>query len=237
MDNKENLISDMDMKKGIARLVFTAVLMGVLLFLSAGTIRWWEGWVYMAVTFIMLAASRLVLIKKHPEVAAERMHARAMEDTKAWDRLLVQLVAVYLPLLVWIVAGLEVRFGVSAGLPFWVQVVAFVVGFAGTMFANWALFRNKFFSSHVRIQKERGHTVVKDGPYAIVRHPGYAGGLIHFLATPLAFNSLWTWIPIVVLIAVYVIRTIKEEEALVAELPGYQAYTREVKYRLLPGVW
>ncbi len=237
MEKPQNPITDKEMKKGIARLVITAVLMGSLLFLSAGTIRWWEGWVYLAASFITLAGSRLLLIKNYPEVAAERMHAGEMEDTKAWDRLLVQLVAVYLPLMVWIVAGLETRFGVSAGMPLWVQAAAFVVGFAGTMFSNWALFRNKFFSSHVRIQKDRGHEVVKDGPYAIVRHPGYAGGFVHFLATPFAFNSLWTWIPITILIAVYVIRIIKEEKALIEELAGYEAYTKEVKYRLIPGVW
>ncbi len=230
-------IPTLNRKMVIFRFIFTLVLMGAMLFLTAGTMRWWEGWVYLIISVVMLLGSRLLLIMKFPEVAAERMDAGQKEDTKAWDKVLVPLVAIYLPMVIWIVAGLEKRFGVRAGLPVWTQIAGFAVAVGGGLFANWALFHNKFFSSHVRIQKDRGHEVVKDGPYAIVRHPGYGGGFVHFLATPFAFNSIWTWIPIAILIAVYVIRIIKEEETLVAELPGYEAYTKEIRYRLLPGVW
>jgi protein-S-isoprenylcysteine O-methyltransferase Ste14 len=236
-DEMADKVPTFNRKMIVFRFIFTLVLMGVVLFLSAGTINWWEGWVYMVISLAMLLGSRLLLIIKFPEVAAERMEAGQKEDTKAWDKVLVPLVAIYLPMAVWVVAGLEKRFGVRTGLPIWAQILAFAAAVAGSMFSNWAMFHNKFFSSHVRIQKDRGHAVVKDGPYAIVRHPGYAGGFVHFLATPLAFNSVWTWIPIVILITAYVIRIIKEEATLVAELPGYEAYTEEVKYRLVPGVW
>jgi len=221
----------------IFRFIFTVILMGVVLFLSAGTLQWWEGWVYMATSIVMLLGSRYLLIKKFPEVAAERMDAGQKEDTKPWDKVIVPLVAIYLPMAVWVTAGLEKRFGVNIGLSVWVQIIAFALVVAGSVFSNWAMFHNRFFSSHVRIQKDRGHTVVRDGPYAIVRHPGYAGGLIHFIATPLAFNAIWTWIPSLMLIGLYVVRIIKEEETLTAELPGYADYKNEVKYRMIPGVW
>ena len=147
------------------------------------------------------------------------------------------LVAMYLPMAVWVVAGLEKRFGMDAGLPVGAQIIAFILTIAGSVFSNWALFHNQFFSSHVRIQKDRGHTVIKDGPYAIVRHPGYAGGFLYFIATPIAFNSWFTWIPSIILIGLYVIRIIKEEDVLIAELAGYADYKKEVRFRLLPGVW
>jgi protein-S-isoprenylcysteine O-methyltransferase Ste14 len=227
----------MDVKMIVKRFIFTLILMGLFLFLPAGTMRWWEGWVYLVISIGLLLGSRYLLIKKFPDVAAERMQAGKKEDTKSWDKVIVPLVAIYLPLVVWVTAGLEKRFGIDAGFPLWVQISAFILAFAASIFSNWAMFHNKFFSSHVRIQKERRHVVVKDGPYAIVRHPGYAGGFLHFIVTPLAFNSQWTWIPIVILIALYVVRIIKEEETLVAELPGYKEYTQEVRFRLLPGVW
>ena len=237
MAESDKIQPELNWKLIILRFIFTMILMSVFLFLAAGTVRWWEGWVYMIISVAMLVGSRYILIKKYPEVAAERMAAGKKEDTKAWDKVLVPLVGIYLPMAVWVVAGLEKRFGVRAGLSLWVQILAFALAVAGSMFSNWAMFHNKFFSSHVRIQKDRGHEVVKDGPYAIVRHPGYAGGFVHFIATPLAFNALWTWIPSVILIGLYVVRIIKEEEALTAELPGYAEYKKEVRYRLMPGIW
>ncbi len=96
---------------------------------------------------------------------------------------------------------------------------------------------NRFFSSHVRIQTDRGHMVVNQGPYKYVRHPGYAGGLLSWVASPIFFSSYWVIIPTMLAITASVIRTSKEDQTLQEELPGYADYVREVKYRLLPGIW
>jgi len=107
----------------------------------------------------------------------------------------------------------------------------------GQIIVLWAKRTNKFFSSVVRIQKERGHTVCKDGPYSYVRHPGYVGGIIYTLAFPLVLGSFWGLaINLLILIPV-VIRTYLEDKTLQKELDGYLEYTKEVKYRLIPKIW
>jgi protein-S-isoprenylcysteine O-methyltransferase Ste14 len=96
---------------------------------------------------------------------------------------------------------------------------------------------NRFFSAVVRIQTDRGHVVVSDGPYRVMRHPGYAGGMLSYLASPLLLSSLWMFIPAVLTVAAMVARTALEDRTLRAELPGYADYARRVRYRLLPGLW
>ena len=96
---------------------------------------------------------------------------------------------------------------------------------------------NKFFSSAVRIQKDRGHTVISTGPYRFVRHPGYVGLCVFTLAEPLALGSWWAFIPGGLATILVIVRTVLEGRTLQAELPGYKEYAARVRYRLLPGVW
>ena len=108
---------------------------------------------------------------------------------------------------------------------------------AGYSLASYALIENRFFSALVRIQTDRGHRVVSSGPYRWLRHPGYAGALMSFWATPSWLDSWWAFIPAALVTAVLVIRTRLEDETLRNELDGYDDYARRVRYRLLPGVW
>ena len=96
---------------------------------------------------------------------------------------------------------------------------------------------NKFFEPSVRIQTDRGHHVIDTGPYAIIRHPGYAFGFAFFLGIPLALGSLWGLIPAIIMSALLVVRTVLEDRTLQNELPGYKQYAERVRYRLVPGVW
>jgi protein-S-isoprenylcysteine O-methyltransferase Ste14 len=118
-----------------------------------------------------------------------------------------------------------------------VKFAALAVILASYAFSSWALIENRFFSSVVRIQKERDHQVVSSGPYRWVRHPGYAGALWLYLATPLFLDSVWAFIPAVLLMAVLVIRTRLEDRTLQEELDGYREYAQRVRYRLFPGIW
>jgi protein-S-isoprenylcysteine O-methyltransferase Ste14 len=211
-------------------------MLGVLL-LSAGRWDWWEAWAYSGLGLFILIGSRVVLIKKFPDLAVERSQAHDLDDVKDWDRILMPITALLGPFVSWIVAGLDQRYGWSPDLPNLVQIAALIVIQIGSLIGIWAMLTNRFFSSQVRIQTDRGHTVVKDGPYKIVRHPGYAGGLLSWLAAPVFFSSWWVVIPTVLVMMASIIRTAKEDKTLIAELPGYAAYSREVKYRLLPGVW
>jgi protein-S-isoprenylcysteine O-methyltransferase Ste14 len=223
-------------KAGIG-ILFSSIVMLAVLFLAAGSMRWWEAWAYVGMSILVLASSRLVLILKTPDLALERSQAQNRENVKDWDRVLMPLTALVGPFVSWIIAGLDQRFGWSPDLPDGIQIAALVVIFLGTQLGSWAMITNKFFSSHVRIQTDRGHTVVKEGPYRVVRHPGYAGVLLAWLAAPVFFSSWWVIIPTVLVMIANIIRTAKEDQTLLEELPGYDEYAREVKYRLVPGVW
>jgi protein-S-isoprenylcysteine O-methyltransferase Ste14 len=107
----------------------------------------------------------------------------------------------------------------------------------GSALGNWAMLENRFFSGYVRIQTDRGHMVVSNGPYRSIRHPGYLGGIVTWLAAPLALGSLWALIPAGAVVVAYVIRTALEDRTLQAELDGYKEYARQTRYRLVPGVW
>jgi protein-S-isoprenylcysteine O-methyltransferase Ste14 len=134
-------------------------------------------------------------------------------------------------------AGLDARFGPSADFSLPIELAALVVILAGYALGSYALMENRFFSGMVRIQTDRGHRVVSSGPYTWVRHPGYAGALLTYLATPLLLDSVWAFLPVVLLLIVLVVRTRLEDQTLQAELPGYSEYARRVRYRLLPGIW
>jgi len=219
------------------RFVFTSLIMLGILFLTAGTFRWWEAWAYVGMSLVVLISSRVVLILKNPELALERSQAHKKDDVKDWDRFLMPLTAIVGPISSWILAGLDQRFGWSPDLPDSIQVIALMVIFLGSQLGSWAMIVNRFFSSQVRIQTDRGQTVVKEGPYKVVRHPGYAGGLLAWLAAPIFFSSYWLIIPTFLVMIANIIRTAKEDQTLQEELPGYAEYTREVKYRLVPGIW
>lgn len=223
--------------KGLIRLVLIVPIMLGTLLLSAGKWGWWEAWAYTITGLMVLIGSRAFMIRKYPDLALERAQAHEMEDVKEWDRYLMPFTALVGPFISWIVAGLDQRFGWSPDLPDWIQIVALILIQLGSLLGSWAMVVNRYFSSHVRLQTDRGQTVVRDGPYRYVRHPGYAGGLLSWLAAPVFFSSLWVILPAVLVIIASLIRTGLEDRTLREELPGYEEYTQQTKYRLVPGIW
>jgi protein-S-isoprenylcysteine O-methyltransferase Ste14 len=223
--------------KIIIRFIITTLVMLGVLFLAGGSLNWWEAWAYSAMTMIVLLSSRAILILKNPELALERSQAGQKENVKPWDKILMPITAIYLPLISWVVAGLDKRFGWSPDLPNYIQVIALFVIILGSSIGTWAMITNKFFSSHVRIQTERGHQVVNTGPYRFVRHPGYAGGLISWLAAPVFFSSYWIIIPTILAIIGSILRTALEDRTLLDELPGYEEFAQRTRYRIVPGIW
>ncbi len=209
----------------------------LVLFITSGQLDWWMAWVYSAVSVILLLSSRVLMARKHPDLVAERASYRDAEGVKEWDKKLVPLIAQVGPLIVLIVAGLDKRFGWSSPISLWVSLAAWGIAFLGFFISTWALVENQFFSSVVRIQTDRGHTVCNTGPYKYVRHPGYAGGLIWYVMTPLILGTLWAYVPTLFVILLTVLRTSLEDKTLQAELPGHQEYTRQTRYRLVPGIW
>ena len=214
--------------KGIAGGLF----LGAILFISAGRLDWPMAWIYTLVS--ALDACLLVMVVS-PDLMKERAHPKA--DTKAWDRVLAHLTGPLGSTAMLIVAGLNVRFGWPPQVPFAWQAAGLVVFVLGVGLMTWAMIVNNFFSLVVRIQKDRGHTVVSSGPYAYVRHPGYVGGILFQLATPVMLGTLWALIPAGLAACCILVRTALEDKTLQAELNGYKDYAARVHYRLLPGVW
>jgi protein-S-isoprenylcysteine O-methyltransferase Ste14 len=118
-----------------------------------------------------------------------------------------------------------------------VKILSLVIILAGYALGSYALIENRFFSGMVRIQLERDHHVVSTGPYRWIRHPGYAGALLVYWATPPFLDSYWAFLPALFLTIVLLIRTNLEDKALQDDLQGYRDYAGRVRYRLLPGVW
>lgn len=210
-------------------------LMAVSLFAAAGRLDWKAGWVYMGMYYLGVAANLVVLVSKNPELYAARAQI-TQEDTKKWDRVFTGL---YGPLLLVLMAviGLDAgRHGWSV-VPLWLQVASAVLFVLGWGFSLWAMVSNKHFETSVRIQEDRGHKTVTSGPYAIVRHPGYAGMILVYAASPTILGSWWGLVPAAVMAAGFFLRTALEDQTLQEELPDYLAYAKKVRYRLLPGVW
>jgi protein-S-isoprenylcysteine O-methyltransferase Ste14 len=220
-------------KKVIESVVFTALL-AVILVAGSGRIGWIEGWAYIAVVSFGPAITARMLIRKHPDLLVER--SKLQRDTKPWDKVLAGLIAIVLPLALWIVAALDQRYGWSRIPAVW-QAAGFIVIAAGILLVHRAMLENRFFAATVRIQKDRGQTVVSTGPYARVRHPGYVGMIAFNLATPFALGSAYAAIPGTLCAAVLVLRTALEDRVLRQELDGYAEYARRVRSRLIPAVW
>ena len=213
------------------------LMLPLVLFTAAGRLDWTMGWVYVGLSFFFTAVSRGIALRRNPDLLVERARSVEAEDVKSWDRALVGLVALYGPLATLVVAGLQQRFGWAPRVSLTLQLVASAVLVLGYMVSTWAMAVNRFFSAYVRIQKDRGQTVVSSGPYRYVRHPGYAASIPAFLATPVMLDAVWALIPAALVVAGTVVRTALEDRTLQKELEGYAAYARRVRYRLLPGVW
>lgn len=218
--------------RGVLKSTLFLIALAVALFWAAGRVDWLAAWVYVGA---MLFGAVLITLSLDPELLAERSAVGA--GVKPWDLPLVMVMARLGPLALVLVAGLDARHGWTAPLPLALPVLALLLLAAGYALTGWAMRVNRFFSGVVRIQSERGHTVVMEGPYRYVRHPGYTGMILTLLVTPLLLGSLWAWIPAALTVGVTVARTALEDRALRAELPGYAAYAQRVRYRLLPGVW
>ncbi|MBN1978155.1 MAG: isoprenylcysteine carboxylmethyltransferase family protein [Anaerolineae bacterium] len=215
--------------------VFFVLLPALSLFIFSGDWEWGAAWVYVAVSVVNLVGNALVLIPTSPELLVER--SRLQEGTKSWDRLLSASMALFGPLLMLLVAGLDRGAGGAVQGSLAGQAVALVAMVLGMGLGLWAVGSNAFFSGTVRIQEDRGHEVVTGGPYRFVRHPGYVAAILFDLATPVLLGSLWALVPAAVTVVVIVVRTALEDRTLQAELPGYVEYVRNTRYRLVPGVW
>lgn len=236
-DEKSNITSRVNWRRLLIGINIMVILPAVILFGSSGRLNWGMAWVYIGMTTAFTVGSRIIMLRENPDLITERAEFLDKGDTKSWDKTLMPLVAILGPIVMLIVAGVDMRFGWSPKLPLTIQVTALIITALGYFLGVWATVVNKFFSAVVRIQRERGHAVVTSGPYQYVRHPGYTGGIVANFATPLMLGSLWALVPTVLVNCLLIVRTALEDSTLQEELEGYRDYAGRVLYRLIPGVW
>jgi protein-S-isoprenylcysteine O-methyltransferase Ste14 len=210
-----------------------AVMAG-LIFLSSGHLNYWEGWVYFGFNLVVFVVTARVL-RNETGLVAERLNPG--KGMKIWDKGYF-LLSTPLYFAAVILAGIDAgRRHWTHGPPASLYVLAVVVYVGGQALFLWAKKVNSFFSSVVRIQTERGQTVCREGPYRFCRHPGYLGGILFGLATPLVLGSYWALIPQGLATCFLIARTGLEDRMLKKELLWYAEYARAVRFRLVPGVW
>ncbi len=232
MSNQQKIISP----RVVIQVLFFIVVVPFLPLLISRRWDWWEAWVYAVVSILGFAVSRMLAARRHPDLIAERAQYMQHENTKAWDRRLAPLLGIGGGLVL-LLAGLDKLYGWSLAFSLPVKILSLAMILAGYVLGSYALIENRFFAGTVRIQTERGHRVVSSGPYRWMRHPGYAGALLTYLATPFFLDSRWAFLPSLFVVVLMVVRTALEDRTLQDELDGYRDYAGRVLYRLLPGVW
>jgi protein-S-isoprenylcysteine O-methyltransferase Ste14 len=224
-----------DRRRLIISTTSSLLILVLCLFLPAGTWAWSRGWLFLVVLIPSSILLSLYLLRVNPDVIAGRVNRH--ERPRRWDLLLGLLVALPTMLAIPIVAALDDGRYHWSRLPWWGYALGYALLLAGIAGLTWAQAVNKFFEPSVRIQTDRGHHVIDTGPYAIIRHPGYAFSFLFFLGIPLALGSRWRLIPAMIMSGFVVVRTVLEDRTLQNELPGYKQYAERVRYRLIPGVW
>jgi protein-S-isoprenylcysteine O-methyltransferase Ste14 len=213
-----------------ARMLAFLVAMGLLLFLPAGTLDYWQAWVYIVVVFTPVIFVGAWLLKNDPALLERRMHTRERQATQK----VVIVVSLAWFVLAFVIPGLDRRFGWS-NMPAGLVIAADAVVFLGYLVVVWVLRENTYASRVVEVTQEQ--KVISSGPYARVRHPMYLGTVVMYVFSPLALGSYWAIIPAALIIPILAIRIANEERVLANELKGYKEYMQKTRYRLIPGVW
>ena len=224
------------MAKGLLALIAEFAVFAALLFVSAGTVLWPAGWVFMAIFFGFALAITLWVGREEPELLAERLSAPIQRGQPLWDKVFVAVVM--LLFVVWLILmPLDaVRFGWSQ-MPGWLQGLG-ALGLVLSLYVVFLTFReNAYLALVVKVQEQRGQRVVTSGPYQYVRHPMYASMFLFLPGSALLLGSWWGLLLCLAILGLLVWRTTLEEQLLKEELAGYEEYARHVKYRLIPYVW
>jgi protein-S-isoprenylcysteine O-methyltransferase Ste14 len=223
------------MKASYSLKLFTGTLIFfIVIFISAGRIAYWQGLVYVAIGLIMRLLN-LTVLSIDQQLLKER--SKPGEGAKKWDKTILGL-SFLASISMYIIAGLDSgRYHWSGEFHWSIYLLGIILTIAGQLLFLIAQKQNRFFSSTVRIQTDREHVVCETGLYRVVRHPAYLGSIIQSAGFPLLFGSIWSIIPVFVLIVLFITRTWLEDKTLKNELKGYPEYTKKTRYRIVPYVW
>ena len=214
----------------ILRCLIAAIFVAVFLFIPAGSLRYWQGWVFMAMLFLPMPVTSAYFMKRDPQLVERRLRT---EEKISKQKTIIQ----WAKLIVFsslLITGLDYRFG-SSRVPLWLTILSQVLVFAGYLITLWVMKENSFASRTVQV--EEGQKVISTGPYRLVRHPMYFGGVLMLLFTPLALGSWWALPGFLLVIPLTVFRLLNEEKMLCRDLPGYSDYCLRTRSRLLPLIW
>jgi len=224
------------MKGLVAKVVGLFVVFALALFLPAGTINWFAAWIFLVLFFSFVVALSLWLIRHNPGLMKEGVYGLRAADRKTWDKVFLMFMNFFFFAWLILMPLDAVRFQWSR-MPAWLQVVGAVAMLCSFWLFNLTFRENPYLSPAVRIQSDRGQTVVSTGPYQYVRHPMYSGFALFVLGTALLLGSRFGLLFGLILIIMAATRAVLEERTLQEELRGYDAYLTQVKSRLIPHVW
>jgi protein-S-isoprenylcysteine O-methyltransferase Ste14 len=220
--------------KNIIRFAGFLVLLGIFIFVPAGTLSYWQGWVFLAAFGFALAFFMLYGMLRDPNMLKER--SQKAKNVKHWDTVILNIYTVFLVIMV-VLAPLDGGRFHWSHVPVWVNMLGLGLMIPSFALLMWVTVTNTYLSRYVRIQDDRGHQVVTSGPYRFVRHPMYASNILFFPSIPLLLGSWWALIPAVIIMGLFTLRTYLEDKTLQAELPGYKEYAMKTRYRMVPGIW
>jgi len=230
--NRPSLMSGILARFG--QIAILIIIQAAILFLAAGRLDWAWAWVFLGIYLVSVSVNSVFMVRSNPETIAERGHA---QETKDWDKLVGGLWSLVQFIILPVIAGLDFRFGWTRDMSIWWHMIGTTAFALGLALFGWAIITNAYFATAVRIQSDRGQIVCRSGPYRYIRHPGYSGTALQSIAIALLLGSWWSMIPAVLASGLMILRTLLEDRMLQSELPGYQAFVQEVRYRLIPGIW
>jgi len=211
-------------------IIIGVILIAALIFIPAGTLNFWQGWLFLGTLFIPMICVMFFMFKYERRLLEKRINAKEKRPEQAW----IQAVNTILVIVMAVIAGLDHRFSWSR-MPVWSVLTSAVLMLAGYIMFIKIMLYNEYASRTIEIQ--RGQKLISTGPYAVIRHPMYTAGIFLYIFVPLTLGSLWALIPMLFLPFTLMLRVIDEEKALIKGLKGYKQYMKKVKYRLMPGVW
>lgn len=232
--NESGQPEGMDRRRLVTSTAATLAIFLLCFFVPAGTFRWVRGWLFFAVTVAAGIVLSVYLRRVNPDIFAARVNRHT--GTKSWDKWIVPILITVMTSVIPVAALDDGRYHWSF-VPWWVVGIGYALFLIGLAGMAWAEAVNKFFEPTVRIQTDRGHHVIDTGPYALVRHPGYASAFPLVVGMALALGSYRALIPAVLCVVILLVRTVLEDRTLRTELPGYLEYAGRVRFRILPGVW
>lgn len=218
----------------VIRMVIFLVVSSTILFLIAGDWHWSGGWWYLGLQIVNTTLKGFLLIAARPELQEKRK--KLGEGTQKWDKVLSPLMA-FSTLIISLVAALGFRLAGQWQVTLWLRILAVIIATGGYLLTLWSMRQNAFFEGSVRLQSDYNHQVVSDGPYRLVRHPGYLGLTLYNCVLPLVMESAWGFVGVGYYLIILIWRIALEDRYLRENLFGYAEYAKKTRWRLVPGIW